>query len=227
MDSHQQAINPQNSELVQHIRRNSSEFDRIEGNIISAAGGQVPESLLITSCNPGEGKTTAAALIGFSMAVRGPNSVLLVDANIRKPRLHGLFDLENSSGLVEVILKKVSWQQAIRPYGDSNLHVLPAGKASENPLQIFRSPNFSSVLEEWKQHYDCIIFDGPAFLGASEGAYLAPVLQGVLLVVACERTRWELAALVKSKIEAAHGKVLGSILNHRKYYIPSFLYRIL
>ena len=227
MDSHQQTINSQNSELVQHIRRNVSEFDRLEGNIISACGGQVPQSLLITSCNPGEGKTTTAAVIASSLVARGAKNILLVDAHIRKPRLHQLFGFNNADGLAEVALNHSPWQETIRLYGDSNLHILCAGQTSESALQVFRSPQFASSLEEWKEHYDCVIFDGPPFLGASECAYIAPMFQGVLLVLACEQTRWELASLVKSKIETVNGKVLGCILNRRKYYIPKFLYGIL
>lgn len=227
MDSHRQVIKLPNSELVQLIRKNATEFDRFEGNIISTFGGQVPQSLLITSCNPGEGKTTSAAVIGASMAARGVNNVLLVDAHIRKPRLHRLFEYENSRGLADVILKEFSWRDAIRPYANSNLHILSAGKNSENPLLVFRSPRFASILEEWKEHYDCIIFDGPSYLGAPECGYIAPMFQGVLLVVACEQTRWQLASVVKSKIEAVNGKVLGSIMNRRKYYIPQILYGIL
>lgn len=226
MDSHRQAVNLPNSELVQLIRKNNSAFDRFEGNLLSASGGQIPQTLLITSCNSGEGKTTSVAGIGVSMAARGTNNVLLVDAHIRQPRLHSLFELENSPGLAEVVLMNLSWQEAIRIYSDSNLHVLSAGKHSENPLLIFRSPRFASTLEELKEHYNCIIFDGPPFLSAPECAHIAPMFQGVLLVVACEQTRWQLVSLVKSKIETAHGKVLGCIMNRRKYYIPNFLYRV-
>ena len=224
---HQRGVFPQNLELSRHIQANVAEFSRFEGNLISSAEGEIPSSLLITSCSPGEGKTTSAAAIGVSLAAQGTNSVLLVDAHFRKPRLHQLLGQANSPGLTEVVLKEQSWQEAIQPCNELNLHFLPAGEFFDHPLSVFRSPRFNSILEELKEHFDCIIFDGPPFLGAPECAYIAPMFQGTLLVVACEQTRWQLASIVGTKIESVHGKLMGVIMNRRKYYIPESLYKIL
>lgn len=210
--------------LIQH---NVSEFDKLESNVIAACSGQIPQSMLISSSNPSEGKTTTAALIGMSMASRGDNNVLLVDGHIRQPALHRLFGMDNPAGLAEVILQNIPWQHVIRSYGDSRLHLMSAGNTKENPLKIIRSPEFKSTIEEWHELYDCIIFDGPQILGSSECAYLASMVEGVLLVISCEKTRWELAQTAKSKIESVKGTVIGCILNRRKYYIPGFLYGIM
>ncbi len=223
----QRAVFPQNTELARHIRDNAAEFSRFEGNLISSAEGQIPESLLITSCSPGEGKTTSAAAVGVSLAAQGTNSILLVDAHFLEPRLHQLLGQTNAPGLTEVVLKEQSWREAIRPCEGLNLHFLPAGESFEHPLSIFRSPRFSAILDELKEHFDCIIFDGPPFLGVSECAYIAPMFQGILLVVACEHTRWQLVSVVQSKIESVHGRLMGVIMNRRKYYIPESLYKIL
>lgn len=223
----QRAVFPQNMELARHIRENASEFGRLEGNLIASAEGQLPESLLITSCSPGEGKTTAAAAVGVSLAAQGTNSILLVDAHFLGPRLHQLLGQTNSPGLTEAVLNGQSWQEAIRPCKGLNLHFLPAGEYFDHPLTVFRSPRFSSILEEMKEHFDCIIVDGPPFLGVSECAYIAPMFQGILLVVACEHTRWQLVSVVRAKIESVNGHLMGVIMNRRKYYIPEFLYKIL
>jgi len=183
--------------------------------------------LLITSCSPGEGKTTAAAAVGVSLAAQGTNSILLVDAHFLEPRLHQLLGQAISPGLTEVVLKEQPWQEAIRPCEGLNLHFLPAGEFFDHPLSVFRSPRFSSVLEEMKEHFDCIIFDGPPFLGVSECAYIAPMFQGILMVVACAHTRWQLVSVVSSKIESVNGRLMGVIMNRRKYYIPESLYKIL
>ena len=225
MDIRVKAEGSPSKELVRLIKSNISEFDRFEGSLISAAGGQLPKTVLITSCNPGEGKTSAAAGIGVSIAARGSHNILLIDANLRKPRLHNLFGQQETPGIVEIVKEGFPWQDAITVCSEFNLHVLSAGHRTDNPLPIFRSPRFTSTMQEMQSHYDCIIVDGPSFLSASECAYIAPMFEGILLVVACERTRWEPVSLVKSRIETVHGKVLGCIMNRRKYYIPDFLYR--
>ena len=218
---------PQNMELSRHLKENAVEFSRFEGNLISAGNGQLPKSLLITSCSSGEGKTTSTAAIGISLAERGTNSILLVDAHFREPRLHKLLGQANSPGLAEVVLNEKSWQEAIQSCKGLNLHFLPTGEFLDHPLSIFHSPRFSSMLEELKEHFDCIIFDGPPFLSASECAYIAPMIQGILMVISCEHTRWELLSIAKTKIESVQGELMGVIMNHRKYYIPQSLYKIL
>jgi len=223
----QREVFPQNTELARHIQENVAEFSRLEGNLISSAEGQIPKSLLVTSCNPGEGKTTSAAAIGVSLAEQGTNSVLLVDAHFREPGLHRLLGQTNSPGLAEVVLKEQSWQQAIRPCKGLNLHFLPAGECFDHPLSVFHSPRFNSVFGELKEHFDCIIFDGPSFLSAPECTYIAPMFQGILMVVACEQTRWQLVSVVRAKIESVHGRLIGVVMNRRKYYIPESVYKLL
>ena len=118
---------PQNVELSRHLRENAAEFSRIEGNLISAAQGHLPKSLLITSCSPGEGKTTSAAAIGVTLTEQGTSSILQVDAHFREPRLHQLLGQANSPGLAEVVLNEQSWQEAIQHCNGLNLHFLPTG----------------------------------------------------------------------------------------------------
>lgn len=218
---------PQRMELSRHLRENAAELSRFEGNLISTVDGEIPRSLLITSCSPGEGKTTSAAAIGVSLAERGTNSILLVDAHFRKPGLHRLLGQSNSPGLADVVLNEQSWQEAIQPCKGLNLNFLAAGEFSDHPLSVFKSPRFKSLLEDLKEHFDCIIFDGPPFLGASECAYIAPMFQGIIMVVSCEHTRWQLVSVATDKIESVHGHLLGVIMNRRKYYIPQSLYKIL
>lgn len=227
MRNHAQENLSHNSELERLIRSNAAEFSRVEGNIISASGEGVPKSLLVTSCNPGEGKTTSSAVIGAAIASKGSSNVLLIDAHMGNPRLHKILDQPNSTGLAEVVLSKCGWLDAVKTYHGSSLHLLPAGIKFDNPLSIFRSPRFKTVIQELKEHYDCIIIDGPPFMGSSESAYLAPMVEGILLVVACEETRWQLVSIAKSKIEAVQGRLVGVVMNRRKYYIPKGLYKFL
>lgn len=116
---------PQNVELSRHLGENATEFSRIEGNLISAVQGHLPGSLLITSCSPGEGKTTTAAAIGVPLAEQGTSSILLVDAHFREPGLYQLLGQANSSGLAEVVLNEQPRQEAIQHCNGLNLHFLP------------------------------------------------------------------------------------------------------
>jgi protein-tyrosine kinase len=109
--------------------------------------------------------------------------------------------------------------------GPSNLYVLPSGTKCSMPLSLFQSSAFDDFLKSVRQRFQYVVIDAPPLQGFPESLVLSRKADGVILVVESEKTRKRTALWAKQQIEAVGGKLLGVVLNKRKYYIPDWLYR--
>ncbi|MBF0624155.1 MAG: CpsD/CapB family tyrosine-protein kinase [Magnetococcales bacterium] len=221
--------------------RNHRELSTIEGNLITASGGKDVNTLLVTSCTPRDGKTTAAVGIAVTMAKMPHTRVLLLDGNLHNPRLHELFSLSREDGFSDYILSGGSMEGilsggsmegadvggTIRETDYPNLFLMTAGRRVDNSLEVFRDPNFASRFQWLTGHFTHLVFDAPFYLGPSDASLVARLFDGILLVIACERTKRPVIQLVKERIAGAGGHLLGVILNRRQYYIPPWAYRFI
>ena len=106
-----------------------------------------------------------------------------------------------------------------------NLFLLPGGSPVKNNIDVFKEDSFQHKLNHFKEQFDFVIFDGPPFLGSSSVSQIAHYFDGLILVVQCESTNWEVVKLVKNKITQVGGNIFGAVLNRREYYIPKILYK--
>ncbi len=203
---------------------NQAELGALQGNLLSAAGGSPVRTLLVTSPRPGEGKTTSAAFLAQGLATHAKQRVLLVDGHLRSPKLHEIFGIEESPGLTEVLAAPDQLDPSIRPTETRNLHLLTCGSDAAGSADALDPDGISGILDRLKAKYDIIIVDADAVLSSSDTWVLAKAFDGVLVVVECEKTKWEVLELCRDKIVKAGGTVLGVILNKRKYYVPKALY---
>ncbi len=201
---------------------NRSEFRALSGNLLSASQGELPKTVLIASGRAGEGRTTTAIAVAHTLATESNARVLLVDADTESPSLHECFELEQTPGLSASLAGGET--DAIVKSGIDRLDVLPAGEALDKTARAFSSGGVVNLLQEWSEHYDHIILDSSPVLTTSVPTSLAPHVDGILLVAACEGTKWQVLETAQGKLLGAGGKVLGVILNKRRYYIPKFLY---
>jgi capsular exopolysaccharide synthesis family protein len=172
------------------------------------------KSFLLTSIKPSEGKTTMAANLALAFAGSGEN-VILIDADMRKPKLHKFFqDQENpSSPGLSRFLSGVNDEGLICQNGISNLCFIPAGPAPPNPVELLASVRFSQLMETLNRDFDRVIVDGPPYLGFADSLVISRSMGGVVLVSSMGETTRDAIRHFKKSILNSQGKILGCIIN--------------
>lgn len=200
---------------------NLRELSLVEGNLMGL--GPTIRTLYFTSCFAGEGKTTALLETAYGLAIHDSHTTLLIDGNSDNPCLHGEFGLSNRNGFRDVLRGAASLSEAILPTVHENLYVLPCGNGKSTP----DTSALASVLHTLADNFDFVLIDGKPLLSSSEVSTMAPKVNGVLLVVECEKTKWEVVQLAQDKLKAVDVKNTGLVLNRRRFYIPKPIYRLM
>ena len=173
----------------------------------------VVQTLLITSVTPGEGKTATAMNLAVSFAQLG-KTVLLVDADLRRPSLHRTFDMASTVGLTDILLHGIDWRVGLQETPMENLKVILAGvKRPNNPSELLSSRRMGTLLKSWKECFDLIIFDSPILPGVSDVAVMAPAMDGVLLVH--YPAKGDKAAVLEARklLERVGARCVGMVFN--------------
>ena len=189
------------SELIQALRT----------NLLMAPELVDGRTLLVTSAEPGEGKTVAVANIGISLA-RLKQRVLLVDGDLRKPRLHELFSEDQQPGLANILTGKTT-QRDVRKTKVPGLWLMPAGSLTQNPADLLGSERLEKLIVYLRQHFDWIVIDSPPALAVTDASLISQVASGVLVVVDCGRTSREVASAAVERLEAVRAPLVGAMLN--------------
>ncbi|MFQ6036728.1 MAG: GumC family protein, partial [Sedimentisphaerales bacterium] len=188
---------------------------------------KVPRVLAITGSHDKEGVSTVAANLAATLARPGDGQVLLIDADLRHPCVHQIFEARLSPGLADVLTNGQSSEAAFVSSPVQNLRILSAGTVDGNPLEMFDSEEFTKLLHSLKKDYRFVVIDLPAVNEASWTVRLARLCDGVGLVVEAERSRWEVVQRTKELLIESNANVLGVVINKRRFYIPKWLYRTL
>jgi capsular exopolysaccharide synthesis family protein len=171
------------------------------------------KALLITSVAPKEGKTVVAANLAIALAQAG-RKVLLVDADMRKPRLDKLFPMESDgTGLVQLLGADLPLDAAVRPTDIEHLSVLPCLTAADNPSELLESQRLVSLIAAAKERYDFVLFDSPPLLAVTDAVVLASRVDGVVLVVKGGTTPRELLRRGLAVLADANASPVGGVLN--------------
>jgi protein-tyrosine kinase len=180
--------------------------------------------LIFLTANPGEGTTTAILASGRLLTEGNNRLILYIDASFKNPDLHRRLNVDPFPGLSDFLSDpEMDWQTCIRQIGPQ-VHLIPAGS---DPLQIpvhIASNRFSDLMQRVHSIYDNILMDANPLSESLPPKTVLEKFDGVILVIECERTRWQVARHAKDHIEAHQSKVAGVILNKRKLYIPKWLY---
>ncbi len=175
--------------------------------------GHSPKVILVTSALPGEGKTTTSSNLSISFA-QNNNRVLLIDADLKRPAVHKLYDVNRREGLTEVLTGEIPIEKAIQESGIPNLWVLPSGSRPPNPVDLLDSKEMRELLHELSQRYDRIILDTAPVLDMADTLVLVPRVDGLVLVVRLGKTPRAAVRQVCDQINAVHGRNLGVVMNH-------------
>lgn len=165
----------------------------------------------MTSSQPQEGKSSIAANLATALALHGAK-VLLIDADIRRPSVHRIFDCPNRAGLSSVLRQSATLDEVILPSRVDNLMLMPAGPAVPAGAELL-STGLSSVLEPLKSEFDYILIDCPALLGFADALAVALVVDGVLMVARAGKTPREEVRAAVQQLRRVRANILGLILN--------------
>jgi capsular exopolysaccharide synthesis family protein len=206
--------------------RVSDELCDLWGQLFLAPPADRPKRLMITAAGRHEGVTQVACGMAVAAGLhRTDHSVVLVDLNVRHPRVARTMGLHNVPGLAEVVTSVSNLEHALRSFGGTMLSVLPAGGPQTRPLSLLAGEQLRELLDELSARFDHVLIDTPAVNAHPEAQILSPLVDGVLLVVRAGHTTRQALLQAKKRLQLADAPLLGAVLNDRVYPIPGFLYR--
>lgn len=215
LQKHEQATNHR----VAHILTDEAPFSIKEAykttrtNILFALAGQEGcKKIVLTSAEPGEGKTTTALNLSITFAQTG-SKVLVIDGDLRKPRIHRYLHFDKKNGLSDLLVGSTTLKKAIRHHDKLNIDCIPAGQIPPNPVELLSNDGMNELLEKLSEMYDYIFIDSPPVTVVSDAAAMANVVDGYIVVIRHNFTIHELLSKARASLLFAEGKVLGYVMN--------------
>ena len=200
---------------LEHPRSAMAEAYRgLRTAVLLSSPGSPPKTVLVTSAVQGEGKTTSALNLAISLAQVG-KKVLMVDADLRRPRVHRCLDIDADRGLVHFLTgSRTQLKEVVQKTKVKNLWAIPCGPTPPNPAELLASERTSSLFETLDKAFDAVIIDTAPVLAVVDPLVLAPWVDGVILVARGGMTPYPVVERARKKIEDVHGRVLGVLLNN-------------
>jgi capsular exopolysaccharide synthesis family protein len=186
-------------------------FRTLRTNLQFLEVGQGGRSFIVTSSIQSEGKSTTTANLAIALADSGVR-VLLVDADLRRPKVASYMGLEGSVGLTDVLIGRVPLEDVVQEWGRSRLSVLPAGTVPPNPSELLGSAAMGRLIADLRSKYDVVLFDTPPLLPVTDAAILSRFVGGAILVVAAGRANRHHVGGAISALENVGSKVSGIVL---------------
>ncbi len=190
----------------------SEAFRALRTNLTFSQAVHRLRTLVVTSACPGEGKTAVSANLAAIFAHQGLR-VLLIDCDLRRPRLHTVFGMPREPGLTQLLLGRAAMGEAVRSTEVPGLWVLPAGKLPPNPAELLGGEPTRRLMDEFANDFELVVLDSPPVLAATDAAVLAAEADGVLLVVRAGRTQHEEAQDALARLVAVGARLVGGLLN--------------
>jgi capsular exopolysaccharide synthesis family protein len=199
----------------------SEAYRNIRTSVLLSFSEKPPKRIVITSPNPAEGKTTTVINTAIAMAQTGAQ-VVVIDSDMRKPRVHKIFESENETGLSNFLSGNADLDSQIRKSEVPNLYYIPSGPIPPNPSELIGSNLFKQMLDTLEKRFDHVVIDSPPVLGFADSAILSTCVDGIILVVVGGKTPRETLQRAKEAILQVNGKILGVVINrvniHRSDY---------
>ncbi len=191
-------------------------YKTIRSNIMFTLGTSKKKVIAVSSPNPGEGKSTTAANIAIALAQTG-STVLLIDADMRKPIQHKIFKSGNKDGLSTLIIMRSSEEDAVKKEVAGGLDMLHSGPIPPNPSELLASERFRTLIGEFSKKYDYVVIDTPPINVVSDAMVIKDLISGILLVLKYSSTTHEDLSGSMKQMSLVKANVLGFVLNESDY----------
>jgi capsular exopolysaccharide synthesis family protein len=209
-------------------------YRHLRTSILLSTAGRAPKSLLITSSLPSEGKTTTATNTAISLAQTG-GRVLIIDADMRRPRLHSIFNIENGDGLSTLLASELSddeIKRTIKRDEKTKLFLLTSGPIPPNPAELIGSEQMAKLLRLLQSQFTHVVVDSPPIASFTDGVLIASMVDGVILVVHAGKSSRQIVRRSRQLLHEIGAKIFGVVLNNvdlktkdNYYYYQSYYHR--
>jgi capsular exopolysaccharide synthesis family protein len=190
------------SEAYRSLRTNI-QFANLDNNM---------KTILVTSATPGEGKTSTLLNLSVAMA-QNDKKVIVIDCDMRKPRIHKALKISNNSGLAEFLMKGDDISTFIHRIDSLNIDVMTSGKIPSNPSELLHSNVMKEMVEALKYKYDYVFFDSPPVVPVTDAVVMSSYIEGAILVVESGGAEIDLVKKAKESLVASGIEILGVVLN--------------
>ena len=209
-------------ELYDKESPGATEFRRLYSNLRHMNGFGETKTLLVTSASSEEGKSLVASFLSITISQYHNCKTLLVDTDMRRPVVHQLFNLEQPSGLAEVLEGKKTLKECLKKTYLPNLQIFTSVEAHKSPTELLDSPRLTGVFEELKFYFDLIVVDSAPVIPVSDVLVLLPEVEGTLMVVKAGATPREVVKRGVELVQNAGGKILGVVMNNLEGVLPYY-----
>ena len=211
-----QSVPPHFAEAIRAVRT----------NVLFSSADEGVRTIVVTSAGPGEGKSMFSANLSVSLAQAGQR-VLHIDADMRRPRVHEIFEFTQEPGLSNLLVGDCKPSEAVRKTAVPGLAVLPAGMIPPNPAELLGSKRFEEYFATLSEHFDWVIIDSPPVLAVADASILANTVSGVVFVVGADQTSRHAAKAAIEQLQAVQAHIIGAVLNrvdleHNPYYYSTY-----
>ncbi len=206
----------------------SESFRGIRTAILFSSADAAPQTILVTSAGPSEGKTVCTANLAITMAQAG-SRVLLLDCDMRKPRVHKIFNCKRGKGVSSIMVGKDPLKDTIIHTGINNLDVIPVGPIPPNPSELLGSKNMGNFIEVLRKNYQRIVIDSPPITAVTDALVLSQFADGVVLVIRAGDTPRQVVQNGLQQLRSVNSRILGAVLNgvdtgRDSYYYYQYYY---
>ena len=203
----------------------SNGWHELQNKLLSRYPQKPVRTLLVTGTSHGVGVTSTVVKFAQSMAKAKNRKVLVVDANLKTPGLHHRYHFKPNGGVSDLLVNNGTNVFNFRRVGRKDLYVFTCGRKYEDGKCSFDSRRFDIFMNFARDKFDYTVLDSAPITSFSESQAICSKVDGVLLVLEAGKTRRQVAIRAKKELEEAGGKLLGVVLNKRRYHIPDWIYR--
>jgi len=198
---------------------------RVYQNLAAVISDSTKKVIQFIGSREGEGTSTVVREFARVSAMKFGKSVLLLDADQHHPSQHLFFHIVPKGGWQEVARENGPVDTALYQFGETKLFISPSSEYSASHPHVYDSLLIDAFLKRLRQRFDLILIDSPPATTSTDGLAISPKVDGVVLVLEAEKTRWPVVESVRDRIMRSGGNILGIVLNKRRFHIPEWIYQ--